>query len=186
MDNPLFWHTVSSKILLDLPPWFSIVQDSIRLPSGKVVPDFYRIEAPDCVLITARREDGCILLERLFKQGTGRVILTSPAGAIEKGESPLEAAQRELYEETGYVAGRWKSIGSFLLDGNRGICTAHFFIAEEIQKVAEPVVDEMEQVEVVFLGNADIESAIRSGEIPLLPDVAILSLSLGGLHSSHV
>ena len=78
--TPPSWQTLSSRTILDLDPWFSVIQDSIRLPSGRIVDDFYRIEAPDYALVTAVNSEGATLFERQYKQCLGRNILTSPGG----------------------------------------------------------------------------------------------------------
>jgi len=178
------WHTESSRTILDLPPWFSVVKDTVKLPNGRIVNDYYRIEAPDYVLVSARRDDGCILMERHYKQCLGRFILTSPAGGVGDGEVPLEAAKRELLEETGFEADIWTSLGSFVVDGTRGICTAHFFSAETLRHVAEPMDSDMEEFELLFMSTDEIRAAVCEGIIPLLPDIAILSMTLGGLLSN--
>lgn len=179
MPTPLPWRTLATDRILDISPWFSVLKDTLQLPSGRVVDDYYRIQAPDYVLVAARREDGAILMERHYKQCLGRVILTSPAGGIDEGETPLQAAQRELLEETGYAAQSWRSLGSFVVDGTRGICSAHLFCAEGLAGQASPVTDDMEEFELAFLTPDEIRQALSSGEIALLPDLAILSLALG-------
>lgn len=181
MPPPLPWRTLATERILDLPPWFSVLKDTLRLPSGRVVDDYYRIAAPDYVLVTARREDGAILMERHYKQCLGRSILTSPAGGVDAGETPLQAARRELLEETGFAASGWTALGSFVVDGTRGICTAHLFLAAGLQLERAPKTDDMEEFELLFLSAAEIRSAVRTGEIALLPDIAILSMTLGAL-----
>lgn len=185
MPSPAPWRTESSRTILNSQPWFSVIEDTVKLPSGRVVNDYYRIEAMDYVLISARRDDGCLLMERHYKQCLGRVILTSPAGGVDNGETPLVAAQRELLEETGFESDQWASMGSFVVDGTRGICSAHLFSAENIRKVAVPETDDMEELELLFMSASDIRTAILDGQIPLLPDIAILSMTLGGLSYDH-
>lgn len=181
MPPPLPWRTLATVRILDLPPWFSVLKDTVRLPSGRIVDDYYRIDAPDYVLIAARRDDGCVLMERHYKQCLGRVILTSPAGGVDQGETPLQAARRELLEETGFEAARWTAAGSFMVDGTRGICKAHLFFAEGLREAETPRTDDMEEFELLFMSPSEIRGAVRAGEIVLLPDIAILSMALGGL-----
>ena len=57
--------------------------------------------------------DGDVLLIKNYRYAVGESLLELPAGTLERGEEPINCAGRELIEETGYTAGRLKSIGSF-------------------------------------------------------------------------
>lgn len=133
------------------------------------------------MLVAAVNHDGAILFEKHFKQCLNRFILTTPAGGVEPGEKPLEAAKRELLEETGFTAGRWRYMGAFTVDGTRGICNAHLFLADDLRKSCEPCRDDMEECEIIFLERQEIQRALREKEIVLLPDVAILSMATSDL-----
>jgi len=178
------WETLEVHQVACFAPWFSVLRDRIRLPSGREVPDYYRIEAPDYVLICPRRPDGSILLERHYKQCLRKFILTLPAGGVEGGESPLQTARRELLEETGFQASRWNAGGSFTVDGTRGICRAHFFFADGLERVAEPQRHDMEECELVFCGRDEIARLIADGAICLLPDIALLGMAFSTLFDS--
>lgn len=170
------WEQISTRTLLDLPPWLKVQEDSIRLPGGRIIDDYYRIETPDYVIMAVCDADGFFLLERQYKHGVGTIVLTSPSGGVEVGETPLHAAQRELLEETGYSAGRWTSVGKFLVDGTRGICWAHFFVVHDLQMVAAPRQSDIETCELVFMAPGEVFDAIRDGRICLLADIALYSL----------
>ena len=88
----------------------------------------------------------------------------------------MNAAQRELLEETGYSAARWASAGTFLVDGTRGICRAHFFVACDLKIAAEPQQSDNETCELVFMTSKDVSAAIQDGRICLLADIALYSL----------
>nr|WP_321397839.1 NUDIX hydrolase [uncultured Desulfobacter sp.] len=154
-------------------------EDAIRLPGNRIIDDYYRIQTPDYVLMAVCDSQGRFLLERQYKYAVDSIILTSPSGGIEDGETPLEAAKRELLEETGIIAGRWVSTGSFIVDGTRGLCRAYFFIARELAQAAQPQHCDIETCETVFLTCNEISTAIQDGRICLLPDIALYSLITG-------
>ena len=170
------WKQLSSQALLDRPPWLKVHEDTISLPGGRVIDDYYRVETPDYVIMAVCNAEGLFLLERMYKHGVGSIILTSPSGGIDAGEEPLHAAQRELIEETGYMAEKWTSCGSFFVDGTRGICKAHFFIARGLKQVDSPEYSDIETCETVFLTQDEVFDAMRDGRICLLPDIALYSL----------
>ncbi|SJZ34595.1 ADP-ribose pyrophosphatase [Trichlorobacter thiogenes] len=169
------WVTITTEKCAEFKPWFSVVKDTLKLPSSRIVNDYYRIESPDYVLIHAVLPDGKILFERQYKQCLKRFILTAPSGGINADEEPLEAAKRELLEETGYTASVWIQVGAFTVDGTRGICTAHLFYADGLTGTAEPLVNDMEECELVALSREEAFQAINSQKIPLLPDITLLS-----------
>lgn len=173
------WKQVSTRTMLDCHPWLKVHEDSICLPGGRNIHDYYRIESPDYVIMAVRDATGRFLLERMYKHGVGSIILTSPSGGIDAHETPLEAAQRELLEETGIEAQQWIPVGSYHIDGTRGICKAHFFIAQELNQVALPEQHDIETCAIELLTIDDIAEAIRDGSICLLPDIALYSLVLG-------
>ena len=178
------WEPIDSRVVLDVSPWMKVYEDSLRLPGGRIINDYYRVEMPDYVIMAVCDKEGRFLLERQYKHGTGSVILTSASGAIENGETPLEAAKRELLEETGIKASCWSSAGKFLVDGTRGICTAHFFLAKDLSRAAKPLHSDIETCEVSFLTRGELINALQDGRICLLADIALYSLVLGPLFAN--
>lgn len=83
--------------------------DDVRLPSGRMsVREI--VEHPGSVTILPITADGDILLVRQYRYAVGRDLLEIPAGLLEPGETPEEAARRELREETGHEAGELQLI----------------------------------------------------------------------------
>src|SRR5689334_21369443 len=110
---PKPWITRSRQKLYDAQPWLRLYGADEQLPDGRVVHGFYCIEMPDHAIIVALTDDDRVVVERHYKHGPGQVCVNLPAGYLESGEDPLDAAQRELLEETGYVAEYWSFLGAF-------------------------------------------------------------------------
>ena len=92
---------MDSEFLVDAP-WLKVAKEKCELPNGKVIDDFYTLWQPDWVLILARTTEGKWVMTEQYRHGTGKIALEFPAGIIDKGETPEEAALRELQEECGY------------------------------------------------------------------------------------
>jgi ADP-ribose pyrophosphatase len=86
-------------------------RDRVRLPDGLEATREFVVH-PGAVLMIPVLDDGRFILERQFRYPVRRVMLEFPAGKIDKGETPLVTAQRELREEVGYTATKWKRLGT--------------------------------------------------------------------------
>ncbi len=86
------------------------VRDGVALPDGTAATREYIIH-PGAVMVVPLLDDGRVVLERQFRYPVGRVMVEFPAGKLDAGEGSLRCAQRELQEETGYVATEWAYAG---------------------------------------------------------------------------
>jgi ADP-ribose pyrophosphatase len=84
-------------------------RDEVRLPDGKTSVREY-IRHPGAVVVLPLLDNGEIILERQHRYPLGRDFIEVPAGKIDPGEGTLACAQRELLEETGYVARDWQYV----------------------------------------------------------------------------
>jgi ADP-ribose pyrophosphatase len=173
------WQPTNSALLLARPPWLAVYQDTVRLPGGRILNDFYRVVLPDYAVVVAVTPEQDLVMVRGYKHGLRRVCLCAPAGLLEPGEAPLAAAQRELLEETGYQAPDWECLGRFLTDGNRECGTAHIFLARNAVPVAQANADDdTEVLQVQLLRPEQFLQAIRKEEIALLPTMSAIALAL--------
>jgi ADP-ribose pyrophosphatase len=128
--------------------------------------------------VFAQTVDGRIILERQYKHGVGRPSLVLPGGAINPGEDPLETAQRELLEETGYSAAEWYNLGSFVADANQLGSFAHLFLARQAQQIAEPNSGDLEEIEIVLMTPEEVVQAVHQGEVAVLGTMAGIAMAL--------
>ena len=172
------WKTKARHTVLDDSPWLTVEHHKVELPDGRLIPDWPWVTTPDYINVVVVTEDERFLCFRQVKYGIKGVTLAVVGGYIKEGEDPLEAAKRELLEETGYEAPDWLSLGSYLVDPNRGIATGHLFLARGARYVKPPIVDDLEEQELLLLTREEVESALERGEIKILAWAATVAFAL--------
>ena len=170
------WRVKSKRLLIERPPWFEVYQESVQLPDGKLVEDFYSIAIPDHVVVAGFDEAGRVLAERHYRHGAHRVTWSLPSGYVGAGEAAGDAARRELLEETGYEANTWDLLGRFVVDGNRGCGWANIYIASGIKKVAAPDNRDLASIEVQLIPYQKLISSLRGGGVVELASAVALGL----------
>lgn len=146
------WRNLERTCLLDCG-FFSVSQ-VLRQRENQPPAPFYLLDAPDWagVIPVVTTETGrSLVMVRQFRHGLAKRCIEFPGGIISPGEDPVKAITRELLEETGYMPELVVPIGS--LSPNPAFMTNsfHAFIAEDCKKVAEPRLDEHEDIEVVLV-----------------------------------
>jgi ADP-ribose pyrophosphatase len=171
------WTVQGSREVFRAGSWFKVFREEIRLPNGRVVKNYHRIDGGDHVAVCAETTENKFVLVRQYRHGARRVCLGLPAGAVNKGESPLKAAQRELLEETGYVGRRWTCLGKFPEHGNYGCGTAHLFKTVDAKRFAAPNSGDLEEMEVVLMSMPQLKTALRNNRLPLLGAIGCIALA---------
>lgn len=128
---------------------------------------------PGAVVILPVMGDGRVMMIKNHRYAVKQVLIELPAGTLEKGEDPMNCAGRELLEETGYLAGRLKRIGSFF--SSPGILNEklYAFSAYDLEK-REAALEEDEEIEIMPVLFDDALKMIDSAEIMDAKTIATL------------
>lgn len=178
-DEPeaLDWREVRTEHLVQ-DEWIDFRRTAYQLPDGKVYEPFYNYSRRDYAVIVASDEEGNYLCVRQFRPGIRQVTTEFPAGGIERmdgreyrfgrdfaaAEEAMEAARRELLEETGYVSDDWKHVITVPSSATISDNYAYVFAAGNCRKSAEQKLDETEFLNVRKYSAAELEKMIHNGE----------------------
>ena len=91
-----------ARTVLYESPWVNLFRDRVALPTGRILEQYHFLDLGRAVVVIVQDREQRILLERVARYPTGTTTWELPAGGVEPGETALEAARREVLEETGY------------------------------------------------------------------------------------
>ena len=158
------WKLLESEYLVRRP-WLTARRDRLELPDGRIIPEYYVLEYPDWVNVIAITKYGQFVMERQYRHAARKISLELPCGIMEEGETPLEAAQRELLEETGFGGGQWKKLMELSPNPSAMSNTTHCFLAIGVEKIAEQHLDETEELSVLFMTKEEVKRMLNENQI---------------------
>ncbi|GAA0135643.1 NUDIX hydrolase [Paenibacillus sp. YSY-4.3] len=140
----------------------SLQVDTVRLPDGTEGKREI-VKHPGAVAVLAVHQ-GRLLLVDQYRQALGRCELEIPAGKLERGEDPMEAARRELEEETGYRCGKLSLLHSFYTSPGFADEIIHLYLAEDLT-AGDASPDEDEFLEIIEATFEETQQYIAEGRI---------------------
>jgi ADP-ribose diphosphatase len=103
-----------SRSIVYQSPWVNLYLDAVKFPNGLLIEKFHLLDFPHAAVAAILENDfGSILFVRICRYTSGATEWELPAGGIEPGETEIDAARREVLEETGYISDHHQLIYSY-------------------------------------------------------------------------
>ncbi len=158
------WKRLASTEIFD-NKWMRVQIDRVELPDGQPYDYTLIHRFTDGVAVLLFDDQNRVLLEREYRYPVDSVIWQLPGGIADPNEEPLTAIQRELAEETGYVADKWEYLGAFWDNPAMSAMKIHMFLARGPHNSADTHFDPAEFLEIEWRSWEWVKDAVRSGEI---------------------
>jgi 8-oxo-dGTP pyrophosphatase MutT (NUDIX family) len=174
------WRIISSTYPIHTP-YLRLRADTVELPNGTVVENYFVRESHGFCIIFALTPAADVILVRQYKHGFGEVILELPAGAIDDGEEPAACAARELREETGYAGRPPELIASYIADPTNSNARFYVYLIRNAELLHEPEPEPTESITVERVPLGSIRDRIGPGGIEVGSHVAAIYATLDRL-----
>ncbi len=143
--------------------YIQVIEDEIQTSTG-IKKLYNRIEIPSAAVIVAETADNLLVIQKEYRHPTKTWLYGLPGGSIDLDENPLDAAKRELKEETGFEAKRWSFLGSCYPFPSVCSQKIHFFLAQDSYRVNAPSSeDPFECIEVQLTSLSLLEEEMAKG-----------------------
>jgi ADP-ribose pyrophosphatase len=153
-------------------PWFEILGKTMR-PGEE---PYYSLRLPDYVSVVALTGEQRVLIVRQYRPAVERDTLELPSGLVDPGETPEEAARREVLEETGYEGGEWRVLGAMEPDTGRLGNRIWSCVAKGVRRVEGCAPEEGIAVETWSLD--ELAQAMADGRFRMALHVAVVMMAV--------
>ncbi|HZB97671.1 MAG TPA: NUDIX hydrolase [Candidatus Sulfotelmatobacter sp.] len=159
----------------------SFFRDEVRLADGGSAAREV-VEHPGAVAVVATDSEGKVVLVRQWRHAVGRALWEIPAGTSEPDEEARATAERELREETGFAARRWRRMAAAPVSPGYSSELVTFFLAEDLV-AGEARTDADEAVEVARFTPGDVAGMASRDEVDIK---TVAGLALAGLFTTAI
>ncbi|MBW3628147.1 MAG: NUDIX hydrolase [Gemmatimonadetes bacterium] len=171
-DSPKPWPVESSEMEREYTV-YAVHRDRVRSPRTGDVHDYDIVHAPEAVAVVALTARGELVMVEQYRHGIRAVTLELPGGILDDDE-PLDAARRELQEETGYQLDQLEYLGFLHQNPSWETTRVHVAFGENARAAGEKDLDAGEDTRVRLVDRGSVRAMIASGEITSAIAVAAL------------
>jgi ADP-ribose pyrophosphatase len=159
------WQKISSQYLHH-ETWFKLRADKVIKGNGQPMEPYYVTEYSDWVNILPVTTEGNVILVKQYRYALGVWSIEAPGGIMDPHETdPLQAASRELLEETGYSAGNIEKVAVLAANPATQNNRLHCYLATGCTPTHDVSLDENEEIEVLIMPLDELVSMVRNNEI---------------------
>ena len=178
------WKTLESRYIHS-DRWLTLRADRCLTSEGHTIEPYYVIEAKEWVHIFAINKKSEVLITRQYRHGAGIICDELPCGEVEETDtSIIEAAKRELLEETGCSAAHFELVGSSFANPARQTNRIHSFICYDTASVQEPSPDRSEVLDFNFIRLDELFESIENGTFSQSLHIGSVFLALRRMKAS--
>ncbi len=171
------WKLLGSKTVFK-NRWWNVVQETVELPDGSITDDYYVNRIKGGAGIFALTEDGKVVLNRQYKHGIREIVEELTIGQIDDEDAdPMEAAKRELLEETGYGGGSWEKLAVMTPNPTSSTSRIYLFLARGVRRLQAPKRDPRESVETSLVTPKELWEKMMRRELSTDVSVALVTFA---------
>lgn len=156
--------------------FIEVFDDTVELPDKTIFDHYSVVKKPDVVVVVATANNKIIMIDE-YKYAANAIMRVLPAGHLKTNESPIEAAKRELLEETGYSGDEFKYLGILREYPSKDLHKVHVILAKNVRKTSDKNLDIGESNKIVMVTVESIKREIRRCRIQSSGTIAALSIS---------